>query len=201
VLLGDRSKVVGYAAIAYSYEPMPLSKNEKGKLLKLARGILDKHLAGDEAAEIEVAKGNLAERRGAFVTLTKQGQLRGCIGYIQPVKPLAEAVQEIAIAAATKDRRFAPVTEAELAEIEIEISVLSRLTRIESVQEIEIGRDGLYIVKGWRSGLLLPQVATDNDWDQQEFLENVCYKAGLPKDACGEEDTVLYRFTADIFQE
>jgi AmmeMemoRadiSam system protein B/AmmeMemoRadiSam system protein A len=201
VLLGDKSKVVGYAAIAYSYESMFLIKEEKQELLKIARKTLEEHLSGNKLPEFRVKKGVLTEKRGAFVTLTKRGRLRGCIGYIQPVKPLAEAVQEMAIAAATKDRRFTPVTKDELPEIEIEISVLSRLEKIKNVDEIKIGRDGLYIIKSWKSGLLLPQVATDNNWGREEFLENVCYKAGLPKDAWKEKDVVLYRFSADVFHE
>jgi AmmeMemoRadiSam system protein B/AmmeMemoRadiSam system protein A len=201
VLLGDRSRVVGYAAIAYSYESMSLVKEEKQKLLEIARKTLEEHLSGNRLPEFKVKKGVLTEKRGAFVTLTKRGRLRGCVGYIQPVKALAEAVQEMAIAAATKDRRFPPVTKEELPEIGIEISVLSRLEKIKNVDEIRIGRDGLYIIKSWKSGLLLPQVATDNNWDKEEFLENVCYKAGLPKEAWKDKDAVLYRFSADVFHE
>ncbi len=198
---GDRSRVVGYASIAYSYESSPLSVEEKKQLLKIARGSLEKHLTGKRLPEVKIGAGALAERRGAFVTLTKHGQLRGCIGYIQPIKPLAEAVQDMAIAAATKDMRFSPVTGNELKEIEIEISVLSKLEKVKDVDEIKIGRDGLYIIKGWRSGLLLPQVATDWGWNREQFLEQVCQKAGLPKDAWREKDAVLYRFSAEIFHE
>jgi len=197
---GDKSRVVGYASIAYVYESSPLSATDKEQLLKIARQTLEKHLAGENMPVVEVDPGVLTERRGAFVTLNKHGQLRGCIGYIQPVKPLAEAVQAMAIAAATKDMRFKPVEADELKDIEIEISVLSRLEKVKKTDEIKIGRDGLYIIKGRQGGLLLPQVATDNKWDKKEFLENVCYKAGLPKNAW-KEDSILYRFSADIFYE
>lgn len=198
---GDKSRVVGYAAIAYAYESSPLTTKEKEKLLKITRVTLEKHLSGKDVPELKIDKGVLTERRGAFVTLTKKGRLRGCIGYIKPVKPLAEAVQEMAIAAATRDMRFPPVTRNELQEIEIEISVLSKLQKVENENEIKIGRDGLYIIKGGRSGLLLPQVATEWGWDRKQFLEQVCRKAGLPEDAWKEKDTILYRFSADIFQE
>ncbi|MEE8637796.1 MAG: AmmeMemoRadiSam system protein B [Candidatus Margulisiibacteriota bacterium] len=198
---GDRSRVVGYAAIAYSYESSPLSPKEKAKLLEIAREALEKHLSKKKVPELKIDKGILAERRGAFVTLTKKGRLRGCIGYIKPVKPLAEAVQEMAIAAATRDMRFQPVTRNELKEIEIEISVLSKLQKVENINEIKIGRDGLYIVKGWRTGLLLPQVAVEWGWNRKQFLEQVCQKAGLPKHAWKDKETVLYRFSAEIFQE
>ena len=198
---GDKSRVVGYASIAYAYESSPLSATEKEQLLKIARQTLETHLAGEDVPVVEVEPGVLTEQRGAFVTLNKQGQLRGCIGYIQPVKPLAQAVQEMAIAAATKDMRFKPVEKEELEDIEIEISVLSRLEKVKKTDEIKIGRDGLYIVKGRQGGLLLPQVATDNKWDRKEFLENVCYKAGLPKDAWKDKETILFKYSADVFQE
>ncbi len=198
---GDKSRVVGYAAIAFSYESAPLSDKEKKKLLEIARKTLKSHLSGKKIPEFEVEKGALTEKRGAFVTLTRNGKLRGCIGYIQPFKPLVEAVQEMAIAAATKDMRFPSVIRDELQEIEIEISVLSRLKRVRDVEEIEIGRDGLYIIAQGRSGLLLPQVAIEWEWDRDQFLEQVCYKAGLPKDAWKEEDLLLYRFSAEVFHE
>ncbi|KPJ66373.1 hypothetical protein AMJ44_08430 [candidate division WOR-1 bacterium DG_54_3] len=198
---GDRSKVVGYAAIAFAYESSPLSDEEKKELLMIARKTLESYLSKKKVPEFKVPKGTLMERRGAFVTLTKDGKLRGCIGYIQPIKPLAEAVQDMAIAAATRDTRFPSVIRSELPEIEIEISVLSKLQKVNNIDEIKIGRDGLYIIKGLRSGLLLPQVATDWGWDRKQFLEEVCYKAGLPKDAWKDEDTILYRFSADVFHE
>jgi len=198
---GDRKKVVGYASIAYAYESSPLTSGQKRTLLKVARQTLEHHLSGKKLPVVAAGAGLLAERRGAFVTLNKHGRLRGCIGYIQPVKPLAEAVQEMALAAATRDDRFPPVKHEELKDIEIEISVLSRLERVKDVSEIKIGRDGLYIIQGRRSGLLLPQVATEWGYGRGEFLEQVCRKARLDKDAWKDKDSILYRFTADIFHE
>lgn len=198
---GDKSKVVGYASIAYLYESAPLSTNEQKELLRIARKSLNSYLTKGEVPKVKIDKGPLVERRGVFVTLNKNGNLRGCIGYIQPHKPLAEAVQDMVIAAAVRDTRFPKVTKDELKDIDIEISALSRLERVYDVDEIEIGRDGLYIIKGAHSGLLLPQVATDQGWGREEFLENVCYKARLPKDAWKDKEAVLYRFSADIFHE
>jgi len=197
---GDKSRVVGYAAIAFAYEHKPLTEKEKKKLLKVARNSLSARLSKKEMPKLK-AEGTLAERRGAFVTLTRNGKLRGCIGYIQPVKPLSVSVQEMAVAAATRDARFKPVKRNELKEIEIEISVLSRLERVKDVSGIEIGKHGLYIIAGNSSGLLLPQVATEQKWDCEQFLENVCYKAGLPKDAWKDKRAALYRFSAEVFHE
>jgi AmmeMemoRadiSam system protein B/AmmeMemoRadiSam system protein A len=197
---GDKTRVVGYAAIAFTYEYKPLSIKEKKKLLKVAREALKVHMDGKETKNLKV-DGVLAEKRGAFVTLNKRGKLRGCIGYIQPHRSLATAVQEMAIAAATRDARFKPVTKKELKHVDIEISVLSRLEKVEDISEIKIGHDGLYIIAKGSSGLLLPQVATDQKWGRDEFLENVCYKARLPKDAWKDKDARLYRFSAEVFQE
>ncbi len=198
---GDRSRVIGYAAIAYSYESSPLTGTEKQALLKIARGSIEIKLSGEELPGIKIDKGTLVDRRGVFVTLTKNGELRGCIGYIQPLKPLAEAVQEMAIAAATSDLRFQPVTKDELPEIKVEISVLSKLAKVEKINEIKIGRDGLYIIAEGKSGLLLPQVATEQGWDRDQFLQQVCQKAGLPPNTWKKKEAVLYRFTAEVFGE
>lgn len=198
---GDRSRVVGYAAIAYSYGSSPLTEAEKQALLKIARGSIEIKLSGEELPGIKIDKGTLVDRRGVFVTLTKNGELRGCIGYIQPLKPLAEAVQEMAVAAATSDLRFQPVTKDELPAIKVDISVLSRLTKVEKINEIKVGRDGLYIIAEGKSGLLLPQVATDQGWDREQFLQQVCLKAGLPPNTWKKAETVLYRFTAEVFGE
>jgi AmmeMemoRadiSam system protein A len=119
----------------------------------------------------------------AFVTITNQGRLRGCIGYVDPVKPLAEAVAHCAAAAAAADPRFLAVRPEELAQLEIEISVLSPLRRIDDPSEVQVGIHGLYICQSGLHGLLLPQVATDYGWDRETFLRQTCLKAGLPGDA------------------
>ncbi|HVN67686.1 MAG TPA: AmmeMemoRadiSam system protein A, partial [Candidatus Sulfotelmatobacter sp.] len=198
---GDKERVVGYAAIVFWHQATTLTAGEQKKLLKIARRTIENKLAGKPLPVYTPPEAGLNERRGAFVTLTSAGRLRGCIGYIQPVKPLFAAVQEMAVAAATSDRRFSPVEKAELPGIKIEISALTPLKRIKELSEIELGRDGLYIIKGENSGLLLPQVATENNWDKTAFLENLCYKAGLPSSAWQDKDAVLYRFTAEVFHE
>ena len=139
---------------------------------------------------------------GIFVTLhTVEGNLRGCIGYLEGVKSLPEAIVEMTEAAATKDPRFDPVREAELNDIVLEISLLSPLIKIDSPDEIEIGKHGLVISRGHDKGLLLPQVATENNWDKIRFLEHTCEKARLPRDAWKSEETEIAIFSAEVFEE
>jgi AmmeMemoRadiSam system protein A len=163
---------------------MSLSEGERKALLEIVRSTIEGKLqAGGELCETpgdSRIPSVLQEKRGVFVTLKKRGQLRGCIGYIQPFRPLEQAVREMALAAAFQDPRFSPLSRDELGEISVEISVLSPLKRIERPEEIEVGKHGLYIVLGNRSGLLLPQVATEYGWDALTFLEETCYKAGCP---------------------
>lgn len=207
--------VVGYSAIAIYKENKNREKNEdknvgvrlglneqdKQTLLKIARQSIEYGVRNEEPPPIEVTSPILKERRGAFVTLTKEGMLRGCIGYIFPIKPLATAVQEMATAAAFRDPRFMPVKENEVSELEIEISVLTPLKEIKNVNEIEIGKHGIIIEKGMRSGLLLPQVATEYGWDRTTFLEHTCRKAGLPDDAWKDPEAIIKIFSAEIFHE
>jgi len=133
------------------------------------------------------------------VTIKRRGQLRGCIGYIEGRGPLYKTVEEMAEAAAFKDPRFMPVTEKELTELDYEISVLTPLQKIKDINEIEVGKHGIYIKKGWNSGLLLPQVATEYGWDRQTFVEHTCQKAGLPANAWKDKNAEIYIFSADIF--
>jgi AmmeMemoRadiSam system protein A len=137
---------------------------------------------------------------GAFVTLQEKGELRGCIGHMWSNEELYRLVQQMAVAAATEDPRFEPVQQEELADIDIEISVLSPMQLVKDVSEIQVGRDGLYIVAGPYAGVLLPQVATEWGWDRDEFLREVCLKAGLPSDAW-KKGATLYRFSAQVFGE
>jgi AmmeMemoRadiSam system protein A len=154
---------------------------------------------GESLPEFEVKSETLKEKRGAFVTIEKHGRLRGCIGYIQAVKPLHITIQEMAQAAALKDRRFPPVTPGELDDLELEISVLTPLKRIKDINEIEVGKHGIYIKSGYYSGLLLPQVATDYGWDRLTFLKQTCQKAGTDGDCWKKKETEIYVFSADIF--
>jgi AmmeMemoRadiSam system protein A len=135
------------------------------------------------------------------VTLTKRGDLRGCIGYVRAVKPLRETVAEMAVQAALHDPRFPPVSASELSGIDIEISVLSPLEEVTDVSQIEVGKHGLVIQEGARSGLLLPQVATEYGWDRETFLDHTCLKAGLPAGSWKRKGVVLLKFTAEVFGE
>jgi AmmeMemoRadiSam system protein A len=177
---------------------MALSPEEREKLQKLVKDSIEGVLFGRECTPIE-ANGLLAEKCGAFVTIKNRGSLRGCIGYVRGSLPLHETVRDMAIQAAFHDPRFAPVTKDEWKDCDFEISVLTPMKKIKSVDEIEVGVHGLYIEKGVHSGLLLPQVATEQGWGRTEFLEYTCYKAGLPKDAWRSKDIAMYIFSADVF--
>ena len=176
-----------------------LSDQDKETLLNIAKTVIESKARGKPLPEFAVDSQVLKEKRGAFVTINKRGQLRGCIGYIQAYKPLYQTVEEMAAQAAFHDPRFDPVTERELPDIEIEISVLTPMKRIRDIEEIEVGMHGILIEKGFNSGLLLPQVATEYGWDRKTFLEHTCLKAGLPTDAWKDKDVVISIFSADIF--
>jgi AmmeMemoRadiSam system protein A len=177
-----------------------LSDAEKEKLLVIARETLTKHLTTGSTPEYTPEGLGLLQEVAAFVTLRRRdGQLRGCIGRVEVSQPLYRTVQDCAISAATNDFRFSPVTAAELDDIRIEISALSRFQPISSPDEIHIGQHGLMIRKELRVGLLLPQVASERGWDRDEFLRAICTKAGLPNDAWRDAD--LYVFSAEVFEE
>jgi len=220
---GDKHSVVGYAAIViYRQEdkretkaddppiesetsmdgekPYTLSNAERDTLLRIARQSISEYLATGRVPE-KAVPGKLSEPGAAFVTLEKKGMLRGCIGYTQAVAPLYRTVTECAVKAATEDPRFRPLSADELDSLDIEISVLTPLTEVKSLDEIKVGRDGLMIVRGRYRGLLLPQVATDYGWDRDTFLKQTCHKAGLPENAYLSPDAVLYRFQALVFGE
>lgn len=176
-----------------------LSDSQKKSLLKLARDVIQARLQHSTYQSPDDPI--FAQKRGIFVSLHKGGKLRGCIGYIQAHKSMLDSVKEMAIAAAFRDPRFPPLQAGELADIRIEISVLSPLKLVRDISEITIGRDGLYLQHPYSSGLLLPQVATEWDWDRDTFLEQVCRKAGLPENAWQDDNAELYRFSAEVFQE
>ena len=178
-----------------------LSDNEKKQLLDLANQAIDNRLNGkDLTLNSTDYTGLLAEKRGAFVTLTINDALRGCIGYIQAVKPLYETIAEMAVQAAFHDPRFPQLTRAEFKQIEIEISVLTPMIKVEDPErDVVVGRDGLYLVKGYHSGLLLPQVPVEHHWDRDVFLDQTCLKAGLPPGTWRDSGTEIFRFQADIF--
>ena len=176
-----------------------LTSDEKALLHKIARATIEARCRGEKPPRIEATTAALKEPRGAFVTLTEKGELRGCIGYIVATRPLVDAIAEMAEAAALHDPRFAPVRADELKDIKIEISVLTPLKRIDNVEEIEVGTHGIYMKQGFSSGLLLPQVATEYGWDRPTFLKHTCRKAGLRDDAWKDKSTEIYIFSADIF--
>ncbi len=199
----DKNRVVGYGAVAFFLREAGagLSKREQKALLACARKTLEEAVTLEKIAPAEPKEKALLEKRGVFVTLTKNGRLRGCIGYITPVVPLYRAVSDMTVSAASRDPRFPPVAKEELKDIHIEISVLSPLKNIDDPQEIEIGKHGLFIVRGNNQGLLLPQVATEYMWSREEFLKQTCRKAGLPSNAWRDKETKVYSFSAQIFSE
>ena len=174
------------------------SADERRYLLKLAHNAIDAALLGQEVDTMPPTD-HLAEKRGAFTTLHLHGQLRGCVGYVFPVRPLARTIAETAVAAALHDTRFLPLTPEEAREIDIEISVLSPLQPL-APEDVEVGRHGLVITLGARRGLLLPQVPLEYDWNRETFLSETCRKAGLPGDAW-EHGATVEAFTAEVFSE
>jgi AmmeMemoRadiSam system protein B/AmmeMemoRadiSam system protein A len=206
---GDRSGVVGYLSAAIVAEnhvgiDLGLRDKEKAELLKLARSQIEARVRGQDLPEAAPEKWDayplLKEKMGAFVTLTIDGRLRGCIGHIRGLEPLHTTIAKMAVAAATEDPRFPALRPDELDRIAIEISVLTPFKKIESPEEVEVGRDGIYIEKGMNHGLLLPQVATEYGWDRYKFLDHTCMKAGLPEGSW-REGADIYIFSAQIFNE
>ncbi len=194
---GDRSRVVGYAAGVFYKTAggkdkikeekkagidLGLAEEEKKTLHHIAKTVIENKARGKAVPEFKIESPILKENRGAFVTIHKKGQLRGCIGYIEGHGPLHKTIEEMAEAAAFRDPRFTPVKEKELPELDLEISVLTPLKKIKEVNEIQVGKHG-----------------TEYGWDRQVFLEHTCQKAGLPSNAWKEKDTEIYIFSADIF--
>lgn len=213
---GESKQVVGYMSAAiYKKSTVEQSRSEKerGKigvdlglsaekkeaLKKLAREAIHSRCLGQPLPEIPLEALVLQESLGAFVCIKKAGGLRGCIGMIEGGAPLHETIRTMAIQAAFADPRFPALDRCELEQIDIEISVLTPLMRIQDPSEIEIGKHGVYIRKGHHSGLLLPQVAPEQGWDRLQLLEWTCKKAGLSPNAWKEPDTEIYSFSADIF--
>lgn len=198
---GNPEQVVGYGAVMFwHYTPPDLTPERQEALLALARWTLESYLESGKIPPYETEDPQLLRPSGAFVTLRKAGELRGCIGHLRADTPLYRVVQEMAVAAATEDPRFPPLTRQELESVQLEISVLSPFHRLTDPMQVEVGKHGLLIIKGGKQGLLLPQVAVEEGWGREEFLEGLCQKAGLPK-GCWQEGASLYTFTAMIFGE
>lgn len=214
VEIGDKSRVVGYSSLAL-YVPADLetreealmdeeylSKEEKQKLIKIAKSSILEAVTGKREEKIDVAEERLKENGGAFVTIEKHGRLRGCIGNLQGEQPLYLTVRDMARAAALNDPRFPALEPAELKDIDIEISVLSPLKKVESADEIKMGIHGVVIRRGFNSGVYLPQVALETGWSKERFLSSLCAdKAGLPPLAWKDKSTEIYIFSAEVFGE
>lgn len=212
---GDSSSVVGYLGAALvrstatnepktyvideSDEPDELwSVDDRSALRLLARKSVASVVHDSDRPSIRGVSRSLRKRCGAFVTLKSGGELRGCMGSVKAEHSLVELVIHMAASAASRDPRFDPVREDELADLEVEVSVLSPLTRCDEVELIEVGRHGLAITKGNRSGVLLPQVAVLANWDRDTYLQQICLKAGMPAQAWRDSATVIYTFEVEI---
>jgi len=206
---------VGYSAVAFvqtkekakideqqlESSENELSPEERKSLLAIARATIEEYIRTGSRPKVAPLTDRLRNKQGVFVTLRKHGELRGCIGYVEGVKPLYLAVQDMAISAATEDPRFPPVTASELKDIDIEITVLSPLRKIDSPDSVIVGKHGLVIRRGFYSGLLLPQVPVEQKWNREQFLAHTCLKAGLPPDAYKDPKSELYVFTGEVFGE
>jgi len=175
------------------------SDHDRRLLLRIAREAIEAFVSGTPA-HVAGDAGVLSRPGGAFVTLHKGGDLRGCIGHIEPTEPLGVVVPRCAVAACSTDPRFPPLAPDELNAIDIEISLLGPLEPITGPADIVVGRDGLVVERGWQRGLLLPQVATEWNWNADTFLAHTCRKAGLPLDAWNHGAKV-WRFEAEVFGE
>jgi len=178
-----------------------LTENEKQQCLQIARNTIARKLKLTETQTPHPESEIFHQKLGLFITLHINGNLRGCIGYIQPYKPLYESILDLSISAAFKDTRFPPLSAEEYPDIDIEISILSPLYLIKDREEIKVGRDGIFISHPYGSGLLLPQVATQYGWDRETFLLQTVRKAGLPDKFLSDHQTQIFRFEADIFGE
>ena len=198
---GDKNRVVGYGAIRmYEEATFTLNDEEKKELKELAKLALYEAVLHNKRIQIDASKlsPKLSKHLGAFVTLKEHGQLRGCIGRFEPDQPLYEVIIDMAISASRYDNRFTPVTPDELKDIEIEISVLTPRRRVNSVNDVIVGKHGIYVSYGGRNGTYLPQVATDMGWNAEQFVYSCCAeKAGIPPQHC--KDAELYVYEAIVF--
>ena len=176
-----------------------ISEEDRRLLLTLARDAIAAHV-NRQPIPVPDLTGVLAQSSGAFVSLHRHGDLRGCIGHIEASEPLGEVITRCAVAACSSDPRFPSVTASELPELDLELSLLGPLEPIAGPDEIEIGKHGLVVQQGWHRGLLLPQVATEWSWDRETFLSHTCHKAGLPRDAW-KKGAKIWRFEAEVFAE
>ncbi len=206
---GDRDGVVGYASVIIYGDPQgnddkdTLAPAQKKRLLEIARQTMEEYVRTGKTLEFRETDPRLLMEEGAFVTIHKQGGLRGCIGNILGRGPLYRTVRDMAIAAATQDPRFDPVQAEELKDLDVEVSVLSKPRVIQDVDEIVMGKHGVIVSQGpWRQGVFLPQVAAETGWSKEEFLNQLCaQKAGLARDAWKDPKTKIEIFTAQVFAQ
>ncbi len=183
-------------------EKTMLNKEQRKRLLEIARTSVETYLKTGKKMQVTETDPVLLKQMGAFVTLRKNGQLRGCIGNLIGTEPLYLTVRDMAVEAAVEDSRFKAVDLSELKALEIEISVLSAMERVASIDKIELGRHGVLVRKGFQGGVFLPQVATETGWTKEEFLSSLCaHKAGLSADAWKDKATQIDIFTAEVFSE
>ncbi len=180
---------------------MVLTHDERHELLTIAHDAIVGALTGTHHQQIRSTGDNLQQQSGAFVTIRSQGELRGCIGYIESERPLAETIAEVAVKAATEDPRFPPMTFAEFASASIEISILSPLKRVAGPDDIIVGTHGVVVVLGMRRGLLLPQVAIEHRFDSEAFLSAAMRKGGIPSSMSRLPEVEIYVFEAEVVQE
>jgi len=178
-----------------------ISKKQKDILLNIARRTIENLSEGKDLPDFDIKDNVLKEKCGAFVTIHKKGNLRGCIGNIIGEQPLWETVRKMAVEAASNDPRFPPLTSGEVKDIDIEISVISPFKKIDDVENIQVGKHGIFIRRGYYQGLLLPQVATEYGWDRKKFIEHTCLKAGLDKNCYKDKNCEIFVFSADVFGE
>ena len=203
-ITGDWANSVSYQSLVFTPRPGTLDKETRAKTLELARRTVEATLKGEKSPPIDTGELPPALRaEGAcFVTLENHGRLRGCIGNMAADGPLYESVARNA-AAACRDQRFFdnPVTAAELSDLDIEVSYLTPMKRIEKIEDIVVGQHGLWMTRAFRRGVLLPQVAYERGWTREQFLAETCRKAGLPLEAWKEKETEIYSFEAEVFGE
>ncbi len=190
------------ACLPAGREEAMLNNTQRSKLLEIARSSIEYYLKTGKKVELAENDPVLIKEMGTFVTLHAHGELRGCIGNIIGDKPLYLNVSDMAVEAAVRDPRFPPVGLAELKDIEMEVSVLTPLEKVNSPDQIQLGKHGVLVRRGSRSGVFLPQVATETGWSKEEFLANLCaHKAGLAPDAWKDKATDLFIFSAEVFSE
>lgn len=181
----------------------PLTQEQKKRLIEIAKSTIKLYIEEGKVNQVNVADPRLSEEEGTFVTIHKNGELRGCIGNILGRGPLYLLVRDMAIAAASEDPRFPPVQKEEFKDLEIEISVLSKPWIVQTIDEIKLGEHGVIVSRGaFNQGVFLPQVATETGWSKEEFLSELCsQKAGLPRNCYKDPATTIRVFTADVFNE